>query len=189
MQWNKHSKDIPEGAHAFLGGSNYSWLNYDKEKLEAAYDRHMAKKRGVELHALAAQLIKLKQKLPKSHKTLNAYVNDSIGFGMRPEQPLFYSKNCFGTADAIGFRKKVLRIHDLKTGVTKASFHQLEIYAALFCLEYRVRPSELGGCELRIYQTDEVFCENPDSETIVKVMDKIITFDEYIEKIKENGYE
>lgn len=75
------------------------------------------------------------QKLPRLNKTLNAYVNDAIGYKMIPEQILFYSDNCFGTADAIVFRNGLLRIHDLKTGVIPAHMEQLEVYAALFCLE------------------------------------------------------
>jgi hypothetical protein len=111
------------------------------------------------------------------------YVNDAIGFRMTPEQPLFYSENCFGTADAICFRNKLLRIHDYKSGVTPARMEQLEIYAALFCLEYRVKPSDID-IELRIYQLDEILHHKPTAEDIVPIMDKIITFDKLITKIK-----
>ena len=76
----------------------------------------------------------------------------SIGFKLTPEQVLYYSSNCFGTADAISFKDKFLRIHDLKTGVIPAHVEQLEIYAALFCLEYKVKPQDIG-MELRLYQT------------------------------------
>lgn len=188
MRWNDHSKDVPEGAHAFLGASKYSWLNYDEDQLVTAYERYMARARGTELHSLAAKLIRLKEKLPRSNKTLNMYVNDSIGYGMSAEQPLYYSRNCFGTADAIGFRKNYLRVHDLKTGVVKASIHQLEIYAALFCLEYRVKPGSLSGCELRLYQNNDVLIANPEADDILPIMDKIIRFDKRIEKLKEQGY-
>ena len=76
---------------------------------------------------------------------------------MTPEQVLFYSVNAFGTADAIAFdeRSKLLRIHDLKTGVTPASMAQLHVYAALFCLEYDKPPFEIKY-DLRIYQNDEI---------------------------------
>lgn len=188
MRWNKHSKDVPEGAHAFLGASKYSWLNYDEDQLISAYERYTARIRGTELHALASRLIKLRERLPRSHKTLNMYVNDSIGYGLEAEQPLYYSKNCFGTADAIGFRKQFLRIHDLKTGTVKASMHQLEIYAALFCLEYQVKPGSLTGCELRLYQNNEVIIEKPEADDILPIMEKIICFDKRIEKLKEQGY-
>ena len=49
---------------------------------------------------------------------------------MTPEQILYYSDNCFGTADAILFRNNFLRIHDLKTGKIPAHMEQLEIYAS-----------------------------------------------------------
>lgn len=190
MIWNDHSKDVREGDHAFLGASKYHWLNYDEEKLIQTYLNHQATLCGTQLHAFACSCILLGQTLPRSHKTLNMYVNDAIGFKMEPEQVLYYSENCFGTADAISFKKNFLRVHDLKTGVTPASLHQLEIYAALFCLEYNVRPGELSGCELRIYQNDDVLVGNPEADDILPVMDKIIAFDKILEKVKEdNRYE
>jgi lipid A disaccharide synthetase len=103
------------GQHSFLSASNYHWLNYDDQKLTERYLALMAASRGTELHALAAQLIKLREKLPRSAKTLNMYVNDAIGFRMTPEQTLFYSPNAFGTADSISFRDDILRIHDYKS--------------------------------------------------------------------------
>ena len=103
---------------------------------------------------------------------------------MVPEQPLFYSENWFGTTDAITFRNRMLRIHDLKTGVIPAHMEQLEIYAALFCLEYKIKPADIE-MELRIYQNNQILYENPTAETIVPIMDKIITFDKVINKIKE----
>lgn len=133
MNFNRHFE--LEGLHAFLGPSKYHWLNYSEEKMADSYLNFLAAQRGTELHAFAAQCIRLGQKLPKSQKTLNMYVNDAIGFRMTPEQPLFYSENCFGTADAISFRKDILRIHDYKSGAIPAHIEQLEIYAALFCLE------------------------------------------------------
>lgn len=186
MDWNDHSLDVPEGSHAFLGASKYSWLNYSEEKLKDTYRNTLAKQHGTRLHAYAAECIRLKQTLPKSHKTLNMYVNDAIGFRMRPEQVLFYSFNCYGTADAISFKKNFLRIHDLKTGDTKASLHQLEIYASLFCLEYAIKPGELDGIELRIYQYDDILIGRPEANIIAPIMDKIITFDKILNQIKEN---
>lgn len=173
-----------EGSHAFLGASKYHWINYDDVKLVDTYRKYQATLRGTVLHDFAAQCIKLGQKLPKTKKTLNMYVNDAIGFKMRPEQVLCYSENCFGTADAISFRNNFLRIHDLKTGVTPAHMEQLMIYAALFCLEYRYKPSEID-IELRIYQSDEIALFEPTAADIVPIMDKIITFDKIIAKIKE----
>lgn len=183
MIWNNHSRDVPEGAHAFLGASRYSWLNYDEEKLVQAYNNYQATARGTRLHALAKEHIELAIKMPRTKTTFNMYVNDAIGFRMRPEQPLFYSPNCFGTADAISFKDDLLRIHDLKTGVTPASLHQLEIYAALFCLEYRIKPGDIH-MELRIYQNDDILIGNPEADAILPVMDKIVIFDKCIEQIK-----
>lgn len=172
-----------EGRHAFLGASKYHWINYDEPKLIETYTNFMAMQKGTQLHDFAAQCIRLGQKLPKSKKTLNMYVNDAIGFKMVPEQVLFYSENCFGTADSISFRNGLLRIHDLKTGVTPARMEQLMIYAALFCLEYRIKPSEIS-MELRLYQSDEILYHEPDTTEITPIMDKIITFDKLITKIK-----
>lgn len=189
MNWNDHSIEVPEGSHAFLGASKYSWLNYSEDKLKDTYLNALAKQRGTELHALAAECIRLKQRLKGTQTTLAMYVNDAIGFRMRPEQVLFYSYNCFGTADAISFRKNFLRIHDLKTGVTPASLHQLEIYASLFCLEYDIKPGSLDGIELRIYQNDDILIGKPEADVIAPIMDKIITFDKIIDSIKESeGY-
>ena len=181
MNFNKHS--LFEGQHAFLGASKYHWINYDESKLVESYSNYMAAQRGTELHEFAAQCIRLGQKLPKSQKTLNMYVNDAIGFRMTPEQVLFYSENCFGTADAISFSKDFLRIHDYKSGVTPAKIDQLMIYAALFCLEYRKKPGDIG-MELRLYQSDDILVANPTAEDIAPIMDKIITFDKLITKLK-----
>ena len=186
MIWNNHLNDVPEGAHAFLGASKYSWLNYDEEKLVSTYKNYLqAQIMGTRLHALACEHILLGIKMPKSKTTLNMYVNDAIGFRMQPEQPLYYSQNCYGTADAISFKEKdsFLRIHDLKTGVTPASMRQLEIYTALFCLEYGKQPEKID-VELRIYQNDEVWVSNPKPDDILPIMDKIIEFDKLIEDVK-----
>ncbi len=182
MIWNDHSVEVPEGTHAFLGASTYSWLNYDEKKLEDVYRNNLAKARGTRLHAFAAECISLGQKLPPSKKTLNQYVNDAIHFKMQPEQVLYYSENCFGTADAISFKKDLLRIHDLKTGKTKPSLHQLEIYAALFCLEYDKKPGSID-IELRIYYENDVLVGKPTASDILPIMDKIIIFDKKIEQI------
>lgn len=181
MIFEKHSK--LEGQHAFLGASKYHWINYDEAKLAESYANYLAKERGTKLHDFAAQCIKLGQKLPRSQKTLNMYVNDAIGFKMRPEQILYYSDNCFGTADAIAFNNKLLRIHDLKTGTIPAHMEQLFVYAALFCLEYRVRPSTID-MELRIYQSDDILIHNPCADEIEPIMDKIVAFDKVISKIR-----
>lgn len=181
MKWNKHF-DL-KGQHAFLGASKFHWVNYTEDRLTESYNRFTAAQRGTVLHDFAAQCIELGQKLPRSQKTLNMYVNDAIGYKMKPEQILYYSDNCFGTADAISFRNGLLRIHDLKTGVTPTHMEQLMIYAALFCLEYRTKPAEID-MELRIYQNDEILIHNPEVDEIVPIIDKIISFDKIITRIK-----
>ena len=184
MNFNEHS-DLT-GAHAFLSASKYSWVNYDDEKLITAFMNHEAALKGTVLHDFARQCILLGQKLKGTTQTLAAYVNDAIGYRMTPEQVLFYSVNCFGTADAISFRRDFLRIHDLKTGVTRVSFKQLEIYAALFCLEYGIKPQAIQ-MELRIYQNDDVQIENPDADFIQDLMNQIIHADKCIELFKAQG--
>lgn len=181
MIFNTHSN--LRDTHAFLGASNFHWINYDEEKLSLAFASMQAKARGTKLHSFAAECIELGQKLPKSRKTLNMYVNDAIGFKMTPEQVLFYSVNCYGTADAICFRGDKLRIHDLKTGTTPAHMEQLFIYNALFCLEYKIKPSDIDT-ELRLYQSNDIVVCKPEVEKIVPIMDKIIAFDKYIEEYK-----
>lgn len=181
MNFNRHS-DL-EGQHAFLGASKFHWIRYDEAKLADSYTKFLATQKGTLLHDFAAQCIRLGQKLPKSEKTLNKYVNDAIGFKMTPEQPLFYSENCFGTADAIAFRKGQLQIHDLKTGAIPAHMEQLLIYAALFCLEYNVKPADIE-IELRIYQSNDILVCNPPPEDVSQVMSKIVDFDKLITKMK-----
>lgn len=184
MNFNVHFR--LENQHAFLSASKYHWINYDEEKLINTFNRHQATQRGTELHELASELIRLGVKLPKANKTLNMYVNDAIGFKMQPEQVLYYSDNCFGTADTISFRNNKLRIHDFKSGEHPASMKQLMVYNALFCLEYRMKPNEIET-ELRLYQSDEVITHVPEADEIFRIMDKIITFDKIIEQTKTGG--
>ena len=183
MKFQKHS-DL-KGLHAFLGASKYHWLNYDEDKLKRAYFGYLAVQKGTELHEFAAQCIRLGQKLPRSKKTLNLYVNDAIGYNMTPEQVLYYSNNCFGTADAICYRDGILRIHDLKTGQTPASIDQLMIYAGLFCLEYHFKPEDLTGVCLRIYQSDNYVEHFPTMDELKDVISKIKFADEVIERLKQ----
>lgn len=184
MNFNTH---LLKNEHAFLGASKYHWINYDAEKLARAYEKWRAAERGTELHAFAAKAIKLGIKLSESKKTLNLYVNDAIGYQMSPEVVLYYSENCFGTADAISFEDNFLRIHDLKSGESLASVHQLEVYMALFCLEYKQDPYKIKA-ELRIYQLNGVSIFTPDPEKIKDIMNKIVMFDLQIEKMKNGGW-
>ena len=181
MIWNLHSQYA--GKHSFLSASKSAWTNYSEEKLDRVYLASMAAKRGTELHALAHDLIRLGVKLPRTQATLNLYVNDAIGYRMTPEQILYYSDNCFGTADTIAFRKNTLRVSDLKTGENNTSERQLEVYAALFCLEYRFKPFEIQT-ELRIYQNNEIRIYDADPDSIAHIMDRIVTFDKRINAIR-----
>lgn len=182
MNFNKHS-DLTD-KHSFLSPSNYHWLNYDVEKLEAVWYNQKGKEKGTVLHAFASIAIQERIKLGNAKKALNMFVNDSIGFKMTSEQVLFYSYNSFGTADAISFKDNVLRIFDLKTGFSKPSFKQLDIYAALFCLEYDVDPRSITTIEQRLYQGNGFTVNIADPVYIQQVMNKIVDFDVVLENIK-----
>lgn len=180
--FNDHSR--LRNLHAFLSPSKYHWLNYDNKKLIDSFYKFKAAERGVELHEFAATCIRLNQKLPHSQKTLNMYVNDAIGFKMETELVLYYSENCFGTCDAICFRNDFLRIHDFKSGETPAKIEQLQIYAALFCLEYKIDPYSIG-MELRIYQNNEIIYDRPDPMVIRAICDTIVSYSNLINDVKE----
>jgi hypothetical protein len=147
----------------------------------------MSARRGSDIHDLAHEAIRLGVKLSKVNQALSTYVNDAIGYKMTCEPVLFYSENCFGTPDTISFRRNKLRIHDLKTGITATSEKQLEIYAALFCLEYDINPFDIE-MELRIYQRDEIRVFMPEPELIAEIMRKIVDFDQQLLTIKEANW-
>lgn len=123
------------------------------------------------------------------YDTIKDYINDGIGYKMMVEQPLVYNDDFFGTADSIVFRDGMLRIHDLKTGSLPAKMEQLQVYAALFCLEYKTKPSEVD-MELRLYQSNEIVVFNPTAEDVLPIMDAIIKYSKLISdtKIRE-GWE
>lgn len=127
-------------------------------------------------------LIKNLDYIPKEvFEAVKCYINDAIGYKMVVEQPLVYSENIYGTADSIIFKDNLLRIHDLKTGNHEAKMEQLETYAALFCLEYDIKPSEIEY-ELRLYQWDGIVIHTPTVEDLLPIIDSIVT----IEKIAYN---
>ena len=213
MIFNEHL-DLND-KHALLSPSSYHWLNYDGDSdyifdlLFNRYRSQYAQSIGTYLHEFAEKRINWKLKLDKSEKkdvifylldrkvprslldinewyeTLKTYVNDAISLNMNTEVKLVYSNNCFGTADTISFDDGYLRIHDLKTGRTPAHMEQLEIYAALFCLEYHYSPKDISS-ELRIYQSGEVIVHEPEPDEIESVMDQIIFLDGFSEKLKES---
>lgn len=207
MIFNKHLN--LEGKHALLGGSKYHWINdiSKEDKLKRIRSFYISDL-GTALHEVAQKRIKYGFKLSRNDKkaviidileagvpelvlstvdfdavfeNLQAYVNDAIGFKMTPEQILYYSDFCFGTADTIAFRDNFLRIHDLKTGLMPAHIEQLEIYASLFCLEYKIKPVDIQ-MELRIYQNNEVLIHNPEVDEIIPIMDQIISYNKFILK-------
>ena len=213
MNWNDHSK--LKGRHALLGPSGYSWLNYSDDDPESLFSRYIsqyATEIGTLVHSYAEDRIRFRLKLNKSEKnsvllhllsngiprsvididyifpTLMAYVNDSIVCRMDPEVLLYHSDNCFGTTDAISYRNGILRINDLKTGKTTAKIEQLEIYAALFCLEYHVRPIDIS-MELTLYQDGEGEMYSPEPAEIEEIMTKIVKFDKIINEWKERDAE
>lgn len=187
MIWNPHYDLV--GKHSFLSPSNPSWHNYDDEKLISRFETFDAKERGTEIHAHAASDILFGEKYgfkrPKSKTTYNMYVNDAIGYRMKPEQPLYFSDYCFGTVDAISFVNGVLRIHDLKTGTTPAHMEQLLTYAALFCLEYRCDPFDISFV-LRVYQSNEIVEMCPTADVVSTFMDEIVHKTEELANHEEN---
>ena len=196
------------GKHATLAPSQPYWLRYDKEQLYQKYVSSYAQSMGTSLHELAETLIANGLKLKKNDEltvlshllgdgiprnvidmdriygNLRNYVNDGIGYKLTPEQILYYSPYCFGTADAISFRNNFLRIHDLKTGTQPAKMEQLLVYAALFCLEYKIKPGDID-VELRIYQNEEIIHDEPTAEDILPVMDCIVQHSRMMEQIHE----
>ena len=210
MIFEKHSN--LSGLHAPFSASQPYWLGQDFETNKKRYISRWIPTVGTVSHAFAEAMIKKKIKLSKSDmkmyklyllenkvqcipyyvvdnldlqslvSNLIPYINDAIGFRMTPEQILYYSDRWFGTADTISFFDNTLRIHDLKTGKLTAKMEQLMVYAALFCLEYRVKPGTIN-MELRIYQSNEVIVHNPTAEDVLPIMDQIKTQDKLFEKM------
>ena len=172
-----------EGKHAIMSPSKYHWLGDDEEHFLQRVDSSLAAQRGTKLHELAAMCIRLKRKLA-GNDTRAIYVNDAIDFGMTPEIPVKYTDNCFGTIDSIVYNDslKFLRIHDLKTGVLIADVRQLLIYAALFCIEYKLDPLKLSF-ELRIYQNNDFQVWNPTGEDILQISNEIKKKNKWTDKI------
>lgn len=216
MIWNEHLRDFPQSGHALFSPSQPTWMNdQTAEDVVSRYYRSLAQTIGVLVHEEAHDCIVtntrytkneakksltkklLLNKIPRGAFDEEAlannfvkYVNDAIGFMMKSEQRLFYSKWCAGTADAIIFdeTKRILRIHDLKTGTIPGKLAQLEGYAALFFLEYGtflgVTP---GDCQiiLRIYQGGEIVEEAPSAEIILPIMDSCIWHTQILNSVEE----
>lgn len=215
MIWLDHSRDPHRGEHALFSPSQMSWVNdqSDNDILDR-YNRGLAKDIGTIVHSIAKKCIQSNTKFSRSaakslitmelvsngipRSAFDAeslatnfvnYVVDAIGFSMIPEKELYFSEWCYGTADAImvDTTRKILRIHDLKTGMIPAKFLQLEIYTALFFLDmgaFSFTPEEYN-VELRIYQGGEIAEEYPTAEVIVPIMDSIKWHSEVMNKLKE----
>lgn len=184
MNFNNHLN--LDGLHAPFSPSQPAWLRYDDDKIREVYMNKQQILLGTRLHEWAAETITLGLKQPRTNRTIYHYVNDAIGFRMKPEQVLYYSPRFFGTTDSIVFKNDMLRIHDLKTGKNLAHMEQLEIYAALFCLEYDIKPADIQ-MELRMYQNDDVIKHTPDVTDISPIMDKIKHFDKVLEELEEES--
>ena len=187
MKWDDCSKLIKPGDHSIFSPSQPAFFNYSVEKLLEVYRNKKAVEEGTKKHELAAMMIAAREKVWRCKRTWNMYVNDAIDYGMDPEIRLYYSEHFSGTADAIYYdpEEKILRIHDLKTGVTKAKWEQLEGYAALFFLQYGDRYNmspENSSMELRIYQSNEVRILEPDPNDIRLKMDTYIVFEEVLKE-------
>lgn len=187
MKWDDCSKLIKPGEHSIFSPSQPAFFNYSVEKLREVYRNKKAVEEGIKKHELAATLINMRERLWKCKRTLNMYVNDAIAYDMDAEVRLYFSQHFSGTTDAIYFNpdEKFLRIHDLKTGVTHASFQQLEGYAALFFLQYGVRYGVNPGnteIELRIYQNNEVRILTPHPDDIRFKMDTLVDFEEILKE-------
>lgn len=131
-----------------------------------------------------AELIKHMDYLPKeTYPTVKSFINDSIGFGMKSEDRVEYSKYYFGTADAIRYdtQSKTLRVFDLKTGTRPAKISQLYTYAALYCLQHDLKPDGITF-ETRIYQSGDILTDNPPTELIYDLMRTIVHGDAIINK-------
>lgn len=140
---------------------------------------------GMEQHRYAAIAIEERHVQDDETTTIGMYINQCIQYRMSPEVVLYYSPNAFGTVDAIAYRYRVLRISDLKTGVTRTSQHQLEVYAALFCLEYEIDPYAMRGIELRIYQDGVCRVYDGVPGFIKNIMNKIVWFDKKLNELRE----
>lgn len=178
MQWNDHSRY--EGLHAILSASKSTWVRKSPEAFLESLKAHRAALEGTRKHAFAAECIRMGRTIT-GRDTLATYIKDAIGFRMRPEQMLFVSPEAFGTADAISYNRRTLRIHDLKTGTSPGDPTQLEVYAAFFCIEYEMNPKNINIVN-RIYQCDEVAEFTPDAEKIEEIMAKT---KEFVKLIRE----
>ena len=165
-------------------------LNHKKNNIRSItqeIESYIYEKYKKDRNKYGLRLIEHLNYIPKEvFETVKFYINDGIGYKMTVEQPVVYSDKIYGTIDSVCFKDNLLRIHDLKTGSHEADMEQLEIYAALFCLEYDFRPTELEF-ELRLYQWDGLVVHNPTVENLLPIIDAIITTNKIAANVeKEN---
>lgn len=214
MIFNRHLELV--GKHAPLSPSKYYWMADDEEGFFKRWVSSYMAQVGTILHDEARKRIEYGIKTKKSDKNnliialleggiprgvvndidmdiclanFMNYTNDSIGFMMEPEVCLKYSEDCFGHADAVGYdeNERILRINDMKTGSTPVHIEQLLGYAGLFCLEYKIDPRSLKGCELRIYQLGDIIFHTPGAEELNAIVQTIMRKDELIKLFKRGG--
>lgn len=186
MEWNDHWR--LEGRHATLSPSGYHWLNYDADKMRRVTWNNYSKEDGTKMHELASNMILYNIMPEDNENALNQFVIDALTMFKEPmssEILLYYSDECFGTADAIYYdkEKKHLQVHDLKTGVSKPSFKQLWIYCALFCLEYDKKPEKMTF-ECRLYQLGAMDIDAPGPKDIRNIMNQIVSMSNVIEGVR-----
>ena len=179
--------------HSFASGNIKAYESYDEENLDDVRKGFRNYVRGRypldqdKTASLACMFLDNMRYVPEeSWLSVAQFINDGCQYKMNSEQPLWYSDNAFGTTDAISFYRNKLRIHDLKTGDTPAKLMQLNIYAALFCLEYHKQPDQIK-IELAIYQFGNVTKESPDPKDIRDLMDLIVEDDRVLNLMSLDG--
>lgn len=149
---------------------------YAKDRIDYSIRLNKSSKGDVLLYLLKNRIPREVIDIDYIYDNFMAYVNDGIGFRMDTEITLVYTRECLGHADTINYSndKHILRIHDYKSGIAPAHIEQLKAYAALFYLEYMLKPED-NTTILRIYQTDNQIEETPEPEEIRNVMNTIIS--------------
>lgn len=112
----------------------------------------------------------------ETFSTVKTYINDCVALKMDTEVLVDFSDNFFGTADAIRFDGKALKVFDLKTGSSPAKIEQPLIYACLYLLKYRLAAESIS-VEVRIYQNNDILRAIPEPNDLIPIMNKIIHFD------------
>lgn len=158
-----------------LGNKYKSTRELIKSLQTYMYSKYKYLSDNLTVSSYAKKLISNLKLLPKEvYEAVRFYINDGVGYKMDIEQCVFYSDHIFGHADTLLYKDNLLRIHDLKTGAHIADIDQLKVYAALFCLEYELKPSNMQF-ELRLYQWDGVTIINPEPDEIREITDIIVS--------------